>query len=43
MQAVPFFNITDIDKSLRFYVEGLGFTTTHHWAPEGRIRWCWLS
>lgn len=24
------------------YVEGLGFTMTRHWNPEGRIRWCWL-
>jgi lactoylglutathione lyase len=42
-QAVPFFGITDIEASLRFYVEGLGFTMTHRWAPEGRIRWCWLE
>lgn len=42
-QAVPFFNVTDIDASLRFYVEGLGFVMTKHWTPEGRIRWCWLE
>lgn len=24
-QAVPFFGVTDIEASLRFYVEGLGF------------------
>ena len=24
-QAVPFFGVTDIDASLRFYVDGLGF------------------
>src|SRR5436190_22459715 len=42
-QAVPFFGITDIDASLRFYVDGLGFRMTHQWAPEGRIRWCWLE
>jgi catechol 2,3-dioxygenase-like lactoylglutathione lyase family enzyme len=41
--AVPFFGITDIDRSLRFYVDGLGFTMTHQWAPDGRIRWCWLE
>ena len=27
-QAVPFFGVTDIDASLRFYVDGLGFTMT---------------
>jgi lactoylglutathione lyase len=42
-QAVPFFGVTDIDASLRFYVDRLGFTMTHRWAPEGRIRWCWLE
>ena len=24
-QAVPFFNVTDIEASLRFYVDGRGF------------------
>jgi lactoylglutathione lyase len=42
-QAVPFFGVRDIDASLRFYVEGLGFTMTKHWSPEGRVRWCWLE
>jgi lactoylglutathione lyase len=42
-QAVPFFGVTDIEASLRFYVTGLGFTITQQWAPEGRIRWCWLE
>jgi catechol 2,3-dioxygenase-like lactoylglutathione lyase family enzyme len=35
--------VTDIDESLRFYVEVLGFTMTRQWTPEGRIRWCWLE
>lgn len=38
--AVPFFGVTDIEASLRFYVDGLGFVLTNHWSPEGRIRWC---
>jgi catechol 2,3-dioxygenase-like lactoylglutathione lyase family enzyme len=42
-QAVPFFGVTDIEASLRFYVDGLGFTLTRQWAPQGRIRWCWLE
>ena len=42
-QAVPFFNVKDIEASLRFYVEGLGFTITRQWTPGGRIRWCWLE
>ena len=41
-QAVPFFNVTDIEASLRFYVDGVGCVVTNQWAPEGRVRWCWL-
>lgn len=42
-QAVPFFNVKDIAASLRFYVDGLAFTITRQWKPDGRIRWCWLE
>ncbi len=42
-QAVPFFHVTDMDASLRFYVDGLGFEMTKSWKPEGKIRWCWLE
>ncbi|HSE65865.1 MAG TPA: VOC family protein [Gemmatimonadales bacterium] len=42
-QAVPFFMVTDIDASLRFYVDGLGAVMTNQWIPEGRIEWCWLQ
>jgi lactoylglutathione lyase len=42
-QAVPFFHVTNIEASLRFYVEGLGFVLTNKWTPEGRIEWCWLE
>jgi len=42
-QAVPFLGVTDIEASLRFYINGLGFKMTNSWAPEGRIRWCWLE
>jgi catechol 2,3-dioxygenase-like lactoylglutathione lyase family enzyme len=27
-QAVPFFMVSDMDASLRFYVDGLGFEMT---------------
>ena len=42
-QAVPFFGVRDIQASLRYYVEGLGFEKTLEWTPEGRLRWCWLQ
>ncbi|HLZ39831.1 MAG TPA: VOC family protein [Candidatus Sulfotelmatobacter sp.] len=49
-QAVPFFGVTNMESSLRFYVDGLGFKIKHQWIPDrtednpdGRIRWCWLE
>src|SRR3974377_220478 len=42
-QVVPFLGVTDMERSLRFYLDGLGFTMEHKWEPEGRIRWCWLT
>ena len=44
-QAVPFFRVTSMETSLRFYVDGLGFVMTKKWTPDGdgKIRWCWLQ
>jgi lactoylglutathione lyase len=51
-QAVPFFGVTDMESSLRFYVDGLGFEIKVKWIPEfadahgnqaGKICWCWLQ
>jgi len=49
-QAVPFFGVSSMEASLRFYVDGLGFKMTNSWIPDrpgdrpdGRIRWCWLE
>ena len=42
-QVVPFFRITDMDRSLRFYVDGLGFSLKNKWLVDEKIRWCWLE
>jgi len=42
-QAVPFFGVADIEASVRYYVDGLGFEMTHKWIDQGRLRWCWLQ
>jgi lactoylglutathione lyase len=42
-QAVPFFMVTNMEVSLRFYVDGLGFEMTKKWTPGGKIEWCWLQ
>lgn len=43
IQAVPFFGVTDIQESLRFYVDGIGFKMTNQWIDEGKLQWCWLE
>lgn len=42
-QAVPFFGVSNMEKSVQFYVDGLGFEMTKKWIPRGRIEWCWLQ
>jgi len=41
--AVPFFMVSDMAASLRFYVDGLGFTKTKEWTPHGAVEWCWIE
>ena len=41
--VVPLLMVTDMNRSLAFYVDGLGFTIENRWVPDGRLRWCWLS
>lgn len=42
-QAVPFFMVADMDRSLAFYVTGIGFELKIDWRPEGKIEWCYLE
>jgi catechol 2,3-dioxygenase-like lactoylglutathione lyase family enzyme len=42
-QAVPFFLVSNIEQSVRYYVEGLGFEMTRKWINEGKLNWCWLQ
>ena len=42
-QAVPFFQVSNMEESLRFYREGLGFVMTKKWIDDGKLRWCWLE
>jgi lactoylglutathione lyase len=42
-QAVPFFRVADMQQSLSFYMDGLGFTMKLEWIDEGKLRWCWLE
>ena len=42
-QAVPFFMVANMEKSLDFYQNGLGFELKTKWEPRGTIEWCWLQ
>jgi uncharacterized glyoxalase superfamily protein PhnB len=42
-QVVPFLGITNMEASLRFYIDGLGFKMKNQWIDEGKLRWCWLQ
>ncbi len=42
--AVPLFAVTDMQNSLRLYVDGFGFTMHEKWIDDkGKVRWCWLA
>lgn len=43
VEACPFLWVDDMDASLKFYIDGLGFGMTCSWAPEGKVRWCSLK
>ena len=42
-QAVPFFRVADMQASLRFYQDGLGFRIAQKWVVDDEIRWCLLK
>ncbi len=42
-EVVPLLNVISMERSLRYYVDGLGFTMANKWAVEEKTRWCWLT
>ena len=42
-QAVPFFFVSNLEQSIRYYVDGLGFEMINQWIDQGKLRWCWLQ
>jgi len=41
--AVPFLAVSNMEHSLRFYVNGPGFEVADKWVDEGTVRWCRLE
>jgi lactoylglutathione lyase len=42
-QVVPFFRVSEMNRSLRFYMDDLGFAMKHKWVVDEQLRWCWLQ
>jgi hypothetical protein len=42
-EAVPFLRVSNMGKSVRYYMDGLGFAIRRKWVVEGKLRWCWLA
>jgi lactoylglutathione lyase len=40
--VVPFLCVSSMEESLRYYLDGLGFTIKHKWVVDEKVRWCWL-
>jgi lactoylglutathione lyase len=42
-EVVPFLAVADMERSVRFYVDGLGFEMPLKWIVDGKVRWCRLQ
>ncbi|WP_417384130.1 VOC family protein [Gimesia sp.] len=42
-ELVPLLFVEDIDDSISFYTDRLGFEVKLKWEPEGKIMWCRLE
>ena len=38
--VVPFLCVADMERSLRYYLYGLGFGMRNKWIVDGKVRWC---
>ncbi len=42
-EVVPFLHVSSMEQSVRYYVDGLGFTMENKWVVDGKVRWCRLA
>jgi lactoylglutathione lyase len=42
-EVVPFLHVSSMERSVRYYMDGLGFTMKYKWVVDGKLRWCWLA
>jgi catechol 2,3-dioxygenase-like lactoylglutathione lyase family enzyme len=41
--GVSLYMVTNMTRSLAFWIDGLGFTVKNKWVVDDKIRWCWLE
>lgn len=41
-ELVPLLIVSDMERSVAFYRNNLGFQITQQWQPDGRLSWCRL-
>jgi lactoylglutathione lyase len=41
--SIALLMVTSMERSLAFYVDGLGFTIQNRWTPDGHLRWVWMT
>ena len=39
-QTVPLFDVADVERSIAFYIDGLGFELQDKWEQDDELRWC---
>jgi lactoylglutathione lyase len=39
----PFLRVSNMEQSICYYVDGLGFAIKNDWIAGGKLRWCSLS
>jgi predicted lactoylglutathione lyase len=42
-EVIPFLAVSEMERSVRYYMDGLGFTMTQQWVDDGMLRWCCLA
>ena len=42
-EVAPFFLVSEMERSVKFYTEGLGFAIKYKWVVDGKLQWCWME
>ncbi len=42
-EIVPLLFVADLERSVAFYCDSLGFVLVNEWKPDGKLAWCRLK